>query len=82
MSGTALIGARKIPVTVLSVTDTGSGIDAVTAQHLFEPFWTTKTSGTGLGLAIIYRIIENHGGTISVDSPPGGGCRVTVMLPE
>ena len=73
--------SRKSPVTVITVTDNGCGIDSETALHLFEPFWTTKMAGTGLGLAIIYRIIEGHGGTISVDSPPAGGCRITIMLP-
>jgi two-component system, NtrC family, sensor histidine kinase PilS len=72
---------RKTPVAVITVTDSGCGIDPEAAKHLFEPFWTTKSAGTGLGLAIIYRIIEGHGGTISVDSPPAGGCRFTIMLP-
>lgn len=74
-------GSRMTPVAVISVADSGCGIDPETSMHLFEPFWTTKTAGTGLGLAIIYRIIEGHGGTISVDSPPSGGCRVSIMLP-
>lgn len=72
---------KRSPGTVITVTDSGCGIASEAAQHLFEPFWTTKTAGTGLGLAIIYRIIEGHGGTVSVDSPPSGGCRVTIMLP-
>ncbi|MDA8415239.1 MAG: ATP-binding protein [Desulfobacteraceae bacterium] len=74
-------GSRKIPVAVITVTDNGCGIDPETSSHLFEPFWTTKPAGTGLGLAIIYRIIEGHGGTIRVDSPPAGGCRFTITLP-
>ncbi|MBC8017150.1 MAG: PAS domain S-box protein [Verrucomicrobia bacterium] len=74
-------GIRKKPVAVITVTDSGCGIDPEAAKHLFEPFWTTKPAGTGLGLAIIYRIIEGHGGSISIDSPPSGGCRVTLMLP-
>jgi two-component system sensor histidine kinase PilS (NtrC family) len=65
----------------ISVTDSGKGIDAETAKHIFEPFWTSKDNGTGLGLAIIYRIIEAHGGSISVDSPATGGCCFTIMLP-
>lgn len=72
---------KQPPVAVITVTDSGSGLDPEAAMHLFEPFWTTKTAGTGLGLAIIYRIIEGHGGTIGVDSPPSGGCRVTITLP-
>jgi len=65
----------------ISITDTGSGIAENAAQHLFEPFWTTKPTGTGLGLAISYRIIEGHGGTLSVESPSAGGCRFVITLP-
>jgi two-component system sensor histidine kinase PilS (NtrC family) len=65
----------------ISITDNGSGIPEDAAQHLFEPFWTTKPSGTGLGLAISYRIVEAHGGTLSVESPPDGGCRFVITLP-
>jgi two-component system sensor histidine kinase PilS (NtrC family) len=74
-------GSRKSPQAVISITDNGQGIDSETALHLFEPFWTTKTAGTGLGLAIVYRIIEGHGGTINVESPPTGGCIITISLP-
>jgi two-component system sensor histidine kinase PilS (NtrC family) len=74
-------GFRKAPVVVITVSDTGTGIDSDTATHLFEPFWTTKSDGTGLGLAISYRIIEAHGGAISVDSPSIGGSRFTILLP-
>jgi len=74
-------GFNKAPAAVITVSDTGCGIDVATAAHLFEPFWTTKTDGSGLGLAVTYRIIEAHGGTIAVESPPGGGCRFTIMLP-
>jgi two-component system sensor histidine kinase PilS (NtrC family) len=73
--------SRKTSFAVVTVTDCGCGIDPEASLHLFEPFWTTKTAGTGLGLSIIYRIIEGHGGTVSVDSPPTGGCRVTITLP-
>jgi two-component system sensor histidine kinase PilS (NtrC family) len=75
-------GFHKSLATVITVSDTGRGIDSTTAAHLFEPFWTTKTDGSGLGLAVTYRIIEAHGGTITVESPPEGGCRFTIMLPE
>jgi two-component system sensor histidine kinase PilS (NtrC family) len=62
-------------------TDSGPGIDEETAKHIFEPFWTSKADGTGLGLAVIYRIIEAHGGSVSVQSPQSGGCRFTIFLP-
>lgn len=65
----------------ISIEDSGAGIAKEDAQHLFEPFWTTKPSGTGLGLAISYRIIDAHGGNLSVDSPPAGGCRFVITLP-
>lgn len=65
----------------IGITDNGAGIAENDAQHLFEPFWTTKPAGTGLGLAISYRIIEAHGGTLSVESPPVGGCRFVISLP-
>ena len=74
-------GFQKAPAAVITVTDSGSGIGAETAAHLFEPFWTTKQDGSGLGLAISYRIIDAHGGTITAESPPEGGCRFTIMLP-
>lgn len=74
-------GFQKAPAVQISVTDNGSGIPEDTARHLFEPFWTTKSSGTGLGLAISYRIIEGHGGTITAESPEEGGCRFVITLP-
>jgi two-component system sensor histidine kinase PilS (NtrC family) len=66
---------------VITVSDSGAGIPDEAVAHLFEPFWTTKSDGTGLGLAITYRIIEEHGGTIVAESPPQGGCRMTITLP-
>jgi two-component system sensor histidine kinase PilS (NtrC family) len=74
-------GFRKSPVVSISVTDSGQGLEPETAQRIFEPFWTNKAEGTGLGLAVNYRIIEAHGGTISAESPPTGGCRFTILLP-
>jgi two-component system sensor histidine kinase PilS (NtrC family) len=74
-------GFRKSPAVRISVTDSGKGIDTETAKHIFEPFWTSKSNGTGLGLAIVYRIIEAHGGSIKITSPPSGGCCFTIMLP-
>jgi two-component system sensor histidine kinase PilS (NtrC family) len=74
-------GFRKSSAVRVTVADSGKGIDAEIARHVFEPFWTSKADGTGLGLAVVYRIIEAHGGSISVESPPAGGCRFTIMLP-
>ncbi|MDD2542126.1 MAG: ATP-binding protein [Desulfuromonadaceae bacterium] len=79
--GEIRIECSVTPVAVsISIIDTGVGIAEDAAKHLFEPFWTTKPAGTGLGLAISYRIIEAHGGTLSVESPPGGGCRFNITL--
>jgi len=65
----------------LSVRDTGVGITEEALPRLFDPFYTTKTSGSGLGLAIAYRIMQDHGGGISVSSVPGSGTAVTLRFP-
>lgn len=72
---------RPVLVNRICISDTGAGLNETAAQHLFEPFWTNKAEGTGLGLAISYRIIEAHGGTISVETPEGGGCSIIIILP-
>ncbi len=68
---------------VVRVRDSGCGMDADTVAHIFEPFFTTKPvgEGTGLGLSIVFRIIEDHGGHISVESAPGEGTEFRVSLP-
>lgn len=67
----------------VSVTDTGGGISPENMKKVFDPFFTTKPvgEGTGLGLSISHGIIEQHGGTISVDTIPGEGTRFTITLP-
>jgi len=59
------------------------GIPADTIQHIFDPFFTTKgrEAGTGLGLSISHRIVEEHGGTITVQSTAGQGSRFAIRLP-
>jgi signal transduction histidine kinase len=70
------------PEAVIRVTDTGTGIAAEIRERLFEPFASTKETGLGLGLVICLRIVEDHGGSIAAENPPGGGARFTVRLPR
>ena len=63
------------------VSDLGAGMDEATSRRVFEPFFTTKKKGTGLGLAIARQIVEQHGGTITVESSVGSGTSFTVELP-
>lgn len=64
------------------IADTGEGISPERLAHLFEPYRTTKENGTGLGLMITKRIVEDHGGTIDVESEVGGGTVFTIRLPR
>jgi len=66
---------------VLSCTDTGPGVPPALRQRLFEPFFTTKEKGSGLGLAVARRIVEQHGGTMTLGAAAGGGARVDIRLP-
>jgi signal transduction histidine kinase len=65
----------------LTVSDSGKGISEKDMGKIFDPFFTTRESGTGLGLAITHGIIEQHGGTIEVDSKLEQGTRFTIRLP-
>lgn len=65
----------------IRISDSGAGITPENMSRLFEPFFTTKQNGTGLGLAVTRRIIEEHNGTIQVESQAGEGTTFTVMLP-
>ena len=66
---------------VISVTDTGVGIEPTDLPKLFKPFHTTKPDGNGLGLATTRKIVLAHGGTIAVQSEPGRGTQFTINLP-
>lgn len=71
-----------LPCALFAVQDNGSGMDDSTRAHMFEPFFTTKTGkGTGLGLATVHNIVTSNGGLIHVQSSPGRGTRVSVLLP-
>ncbi len=68
---------------VLSVADTGIGMDAATVERCFEPFFTTKglAKGTGLGLATVYSVVDQAGGAVTIETAPGAGTCMRVMFP-
>jgi signal transduction histidine kinase len=66
----------------ITVEGTGSGIPPEVQKRLFEPFFTTKSSrGTGLGLALVRKVVEEHGGRVTVDTEPGKGTAFHIHLP-
>lgn len=81
-------GALSVGVTgdergaTLSVSDSGKGIDQEHLVEIFDPFFTTKPAGTGLGLAIVRKIVDQHGGTVRIESALGAGTTVTLWLPS
>ncbi len=87
--GLLMINTRNGPVTgdqrqlEISFADNGSGIEPTALDRIFDPFYTTKQvgEGTGLGLSVSQRIVDDHGGTIHVESEPGKGSTFIVTLP-
>lgn len=66
----------------LTVSDTGTGMDAATLQRAFDPFFTTRPQGTGLGLALARHIARAHGGDLTIESAPGQGTVARLRLPS
>ncbi len=78
----SILGVKEGEYVILSVADTGRGIDPQVLPHIFEPFFTTKEGkGSGLGLSIVYGIVQQAGGNVLVESEVGQGARFDVYLP-
>ncbi len=69
------------PFVFLEVADTGCGMSAAMAKRVFDPFFSTKFTGRGLGLPVVFGIVRAHRGALFIDSQPGRGCVVRVLLP-
>ncbi len=89
MHGDGTLTVRLRPLKVedqtcveVAIGDTGEGMDTQVRSRARTPFFTTRPSGTGLGLAIVDRIVDAHGGTMSLQSSSGEGTTVTVLLPQ
>ena len=80
--GSVTVKTRPLGDTVeIAVIDRGAGIDPKDLETIFNPFFTTKSNGVGLGLAIVSKIVDEHGGTIAVESESGGGSVFRIFLP-
>ncbi len=77
------VGARQTDQQVtLYVADAGPGVDAQLLDKLFTPGFTTKERGTGIGLVVARSVVEQHGGTLTLESGAAGGCTATITLPR
>ena len=73
--------SQENSLVIIEIFDTGSGISQEHINRIFTPFFTTKEEGSGLGLAFAHRIIQDHGGSISVKSAEGEGTTFRISLP-
>src|SRR5262249_49650255 len=73
--------ARRESMVGIAVSDTGRGMVAEARRRAFEPFFSSRPGGTGLGLTIARRIADAHGGRIELESTPGRGTCMTILLP-
>jgi two-component system sensor histidine kinase HydH len=73
---------RRGAAAVVEVADTGVGMRAEDRERIFLPFFTTKPTGTGLGLAIVKKIMDLHGGEIEIDTAPGRGTTLRLVIPR
>jgi PAS domain S-box-containing protein len=81
--GRLLVSARQVDESVeIAVADTGPGIDPALLDKIFDLYVTTKAKGSGIGLSVVYRIVQLHGGEITVESRKGEGARFLVRLPQ
>ncbi len=74
-------GGTSSETVVVEVADAGPGMDPATVARVFEPGFSTKGRGSGVGLTVSRRVVEQHGGSLDIETAPGRGTRVTVVLP-
>ena len=67
---------------IICVADNGTGMSRETVARVFEPLFSTKAFGVGLGMPLVKRIVEQHGGSVLIDSEQGAGTRVSIILPR
>ena len=72
---------RERDLAVITISDTGRGIERENLGRIFKAYYSTKPTGSGLGLSIAKKVIDAHNGTIKVDSEPGKGTAFTIRLP-
>lgn len=75
------VAGQKPGELILSVEDNGKGLPAGSGTELFDPFYTKRESGTGIGLAVVKRVVDRHGGHISIANSKLGGAHFTIILP-